>query len=239
MPKTSPAPEARPYRCTIGQYTKNLPRKVVSKHIRGNKVSIPYLQLAAPCRNSMPEPEREAEAGTEQTCAAGFGAAPAKAVPVNAPDAAKGQKRGRDEEDDAEMEMEAKNFDGSDDQAKPPQVQHSDWSSIEFIDTLLDTDQPAILCIACFFLRTDTDDFKMLSFYRPGLNLKNIFYGDWQYDTVHLRVTKLVDDFTDAVEEPCAGPQAGFKEDFAAAIASSVHTYPQQQVHVSGAFADT
>jgi hypothetical protein len=44
----------------------------------------------------------EAEAETEQTWAAGFGAAPAKAVPVNAPDAAKGQKRGRDEEDDAE-----------------------------------------------------------------------------------------------------------------------------------------
>jgi hypothetical protein len=29
MPKTSPAPKARPYRCTSEQYTKNLPRKVV------------------------------------------------------------------------------------------------------------------------------------------------------------------------------------------------------------------
>jgi hypothetical protein len=70
---------------------------------------------------------------------------------------------------------------------------------------------------------TDTDAFKQLSFYRPGLNLKNIFYGDWQYDTVHLRVTKYADEFGDAVEEPGAGPQAGFKEDFAAAIATSVN----------------
>jgi hypothetical protein len=145
----------------------------------------------------MPEPEREAEAETEQTTAqaAGFGAAPAKAVPVNAPDAAKGQKRGRDEEegeeqDDAEMEIEAKNFDGSDDEAKPPQVQHSGWSLIKFIDLLLDTDLTAFLWIAGLLSRTDTDDFKMPSFYRPGLNLKNIFYGDWQYDTVHFCATR-------------------------------------------------
>jgi hypothetical protein len=145
----------------------------------------------------MPEPEREAEAETEQTTAqaAGFGAAPAKAVPVNAPDAAKGQKRGRDEEeeeeqDDAEMEIEAKNFDGSDDEAKPPQVQHGDWYLIEFIDMLLDTDLTAFLWIAGFFSWADTDDFKMLSFYRPGLILKNIFYGDWQYDTVHFCATR-------------------------------------------------
>jgi hypothetical protein len=117
----------------------------------------------------MPEPEREAEAETEQTTAqaADFGAAPAKAVPVNAPDAAKGQKMGRGEEeeeeqDDAEMEIEAKNFDGWDDEAKPPQVQHSDWSLIEFIDMLLDTDLTAFLWIAGFFSWTDTDDFKML-----------------------------------------------------------------------------
>jgi U2 small nuclear ribonucleoprotein B'' len=65
----------------------------------------------------MPEPEREEV--PEQTTAAqaaGFGAAPAKAVPVNAPDAAKGQKRGRDEEeeeeeDDAEMEMDVSDED--------------------------------------------------------------------------------------------------------------------------------
>jgi hypothetical protein len=39
-----------------------------------------------------------------------------------------------------------------------------------------------------------------LFFYRPGLNVKNIFYGDWQYDTLHLRVTKYVDEFGDAVD---------------------------------------
>lgn len=60
---------------------------------------------------NLPEPEREEE--PEQTTAqtAGFGAAPAKAVPVNAPDATKGQKRARDEEEeeeeeDAEMEID-------------------------------------------------------------------------------------------------------------------------------------
>lgn len=60
----------------------------------------------------MPEPEREEEPEQITTQAPGaFGAAPAKAVPVNAPDAAKGQKRARDEEEeveeeDAEMEMD-------------------------------------------------------------------------------------------------------------------------------------
>lgn len=66
----------------------------------------------------LPEPEREAEP-EEQTTAQtkGFGAAPEKAVPVNAPDATKGQKRGRDEEeeeeedDDAEMEMDVSDSD--------------------------------------------------------------------------------------------------------------------------------
>jgi U2 small nuclear ribonucleoprotein B'' len=61
----------------------------------------------------MPEPEREVEPEQTTAQAAGFGAAPEKAVPVNAPDAAKGQKRGRDEEEeeeeeeDAEMEMDS------------------------------------------------------------------------------------------------------------------------------------
>jgi U2 small nuclear ribonucleoprotein B'' len=62
----------------------------------------------------MPEPEREEEPEQPTTQAPGaFGAVPAKAVPVNAPEAAKGQKRTRDEEeeaeeeeDDAEMEMD-------------------------------------------------------------------------------------------------------------------------------------
>jgi hypothetical protein len=48
--------------------------------------------------------------------------------------------------------------------------------------------------------KSDTNAFKQLSFYRPGLNFKNIFYGNWQYDTLHLRVTKYVDEFGDAVD---------------------------------------
>jgi len=59
----------------------------------------------------MPEPEREDEPEQASAQPAGFGTAPEKAVPVNAQDAAKGQKRGRDEEEedensDAEMEMD-------------------------------------------------------------------------------------------------------------------------------------
>jgi hypothetical protein len=59
----------------------------------------------------MPEPEREEEPEETPAQIAGFGAAPAKAVPVNAPDATKGQKRIREEEEedddeDAEMEMD-------------------------------------------------------------------------------------------------------------------------------------
>jgi hypothetical protein len=49
----------------------------------------------------MPEPEREDEPEQASAQPAGFGTAPEKAVPVNAQDAAKGQKRGR-----AEMEMD-------------------------------------------------------------------------------------------------------------------------------------
>jgi U2 small nuclear ribonucleoprotein B'' len=58
----------------------------------------------------LPEVEREEEPEETTAAAAGFGAAPAKAVPVNAPDATKGQKRGRDEEeeedDDGGSEMD-------------------------------------------------------------------------------------------------------------------------------------
>lgn len=50
----------------------------------------------------MPEAEREDEPEETTAPAAGFGAAPAKAVPMNAPDATKGQKRGRDEEEEEE-----------------------------------------------------------------------------------------------------------------------------------------
>jgi U2 small nuclear ribonucleoprotein B'' len=69
----------------------------------------------------MPEPEREDEPEQAAIQAGGFGAAPAKAVPVNAPDAAAGQKRAReveeedeedeDEDEDAEMEMDVSDED--------------------------------------------------------------------------------------------------------------------------------
>jgi U2 small nuclear ribonucleoprotein B'' len=64
----------------------------------------------------MPEPEREDEAQQAPAQATGFGAVPEKAVPVNAQDAAKGQKRARDEEEeeensDAEMEMDVSDSD--------------------------------------------------------------------------------------------------------------------------------
>ncbi|KAH9860505.1 hypothetical protein J1614_011836 [Plenodomus biglobosus] len=65
----------------------------------------------------MPEAEKTGD-GSEDTAApeAAFGAAPAKAVPVNAQDATKGQKRTREEEDegedeDAEMEMDVSDSD--------------------------------------------------------------------------------------------------------------------------------
>jgi U2 small nuclear ribonucleoprotein B'' len=52
----------------------------------------------------LPEVERGDEPEEVTAQAAGFGAAPAKAVPVNAPDATKGQKRVRDEEEEEEEE---------------------------------------------------------------------------------------------------------------------------------------
>ncbi|KAH7355881.1 hypothetical protein BKA66DRAFT_429399 [Pyrenochaeta sp. MPI-SDFR-AT-0127] len=62
----------------------------------------------------VPEPEEIPEGMATQP--ASFGAAPTKAVPVNAHDAAKGQKRAREEEEeeeeeDAEMEMDVSDED--------------------------------------------------------------------------------------------------------------------------------
>ncbi|CAE7201454.1 U2 small nuclear ribonucleoprotein [Pyrenophora teres f. teres] len=66
----------------------------------------------------MPGPEREDEPEQASAQAVGFGAAPEKAVPVNAQDAAKGQKRAREDEDedgdensDSEMEMDVSDSD--------------------------------------------------------------------------------------------------------------------------------
>lgn len=63
----------------------------------------------------MPEPERE-DGAQQVPQATGFGAAPEKAIPVNAQDAAKGQKRAREDEEDeensdAEMEMDVSDED--------------------------------------------------------------------------------------------------------------------------------
>lgn len=65
---------------------------------------------------------------------------------------------------------------------------------------------------------TDATKFLELSFYRPGLDFKPIFYGDWQYDTLHLRVTHYTDEFGEDIVEPNAGPQANFEVDVDAAI---------------------
>ncbi|KAF1912897.1 hypothetical protein BDU57DRAFT_521494 [Ampelomyces quisqualis] len=71
---------------------------------------------------------------------------------------------------------------------------------------------------------TDTAKFKDLSYYRPGLAIKPIFYGDWQYDTLHHRVTHYRDEFGDDIIEPNAGPQAKFIDDVDAAILASGKT---------------
>ncbi|KAF2820986.1 hypothetical protein CC86DRAFT_459210 [Ophiobolus disseminans] len=64
----------------------------------------------------------------------------------------------------------------------------------------------------------DTAVFKELSFYKPGLPLNDIFYGEYQYDTVHERVTEYIDEFGDTITEPGAGPQYTFVEDLMTAI---------------------
>jgi hypothetical protein len=60
-----------------------------------------------------------------------------------------------------------------------------------------------------------------LSFYRPDLNINDIFYGNWKYDTTHLRVTSWIDEFGEEMEEDGAGPQAQFDDDVIAVIESS------------------
>jgi len=57
------------------------------------------------------------------------------------------------------------------------------------------------------------------------MNTKDIFYGDWQYDTVHGRVTHYTDEITgEAMVEPNAGPQASFINDLSAAVAAVAAT---------------
>jgi hypothetical protein len=68
---------------------------------------------------------------------------------------------------------------------------------------------------------SDTEKIKQLSFYRPGLDTKEVYYGDWQYDTVHHRVSIYTDEYGEDVVEPGAGPQASFIDDFNAALTTS------------------
>lgn len=63
--------------------------------------------------------------------------------------------------------------------------------------------------------------FKELSFYRDGLDTRQIFYGDWMYDEVHRRITHYRDEFGDLLNEPNAGPQASFVDDLKASISKS------------------
>ncbi|KAI5381178.1 hypothetical protein J4E82_000378 [Alternaria postmessia] len=62
---------------------------------------------------------------------------------------------------------------------------------------------------------------KHLSYYRPDLPINKVYYGDWQYDTVHKRTTMYTDEYGEYIEEANAGPQAGFKEDVLAAMEMS------------------
>ncbi|KAJ4985084.1 hypothetical protein SVAN01_09455 [Stagonosporopsis vannaccii] len=63
--------------------------------------------------------------------------------------------------------------------------------------------------------------FQELSFYRVGLDTRKMFYGDWQYDTLHHRITQYVDEYGEMISEPHAGPQASFDDDFKAALTAS------------------
>lgn len=63
--------------------------------------------------------------------------------------------------------------------------------------------------------------FEQLSFYHDRLDTRQIFYNDWQYDTLHRRITQYRDEFGDIISEPSAGPQASFFDDLKAALSAS------------------
>jgi hypothetical protein len=67
----------------------------------------------------------------------------------------------------------------------------------------------------------DLDKFRKLSFFREGMDTNSMFYGDWQYDLKHFRVTMYEDEFGDIVAEPGAGPQASFADDVYGAVYTS------------------
>jgi hypothetical protein len=56
------------------------------------------------------------------------------------------------------------------------------------------------------------------------INTKPIFHGDWQYDTVHNRVTHYTAEFGIDVAKPNAGPQARFIDDSNAAVTAVTAT---------------
>lgn len=63
--------------------------------------------------------------------------------------------------------------------------------------------------------------FEKLSFYHNRLDTRQIFYGDWTYDTIHRRITQYRDEFGDLISEPNHGPQASFVDDLKASTTKS------------------
>jgi hypothetical protein len=63
--------------------------------------------------------------------------------------------------------------------------------------------------------------FKELSFYHQDLDTRQIFYGDWMYDTLHRRITHYRDEFGDLISESNCGPQASFVDDLKASMGKS------------------
>ncbi|EUC42392.1 hypothetical protein COCMIDRAFT_39561 [Bipolaris oryzae ATCC 44560] len=57
-----------------------------------------------------------------------------------------------------------------------------------------------------------------LSFYRPGLPVNRVFYGEWQYDMVYQCITTLIDEYGDEYIWDGAGPQADCRADALAAV---------------------
>lgn len=60
-----------------------------------------------------------------------------------------------------------------------------------------------------------------LSWYHPDNKINEVYYGNWKYDEVHKRVTMWTDMYGEYFEDDDVGPQVGFKEDLAAAMALS------------------
>ncbi|KAF1835894.1 hypothetical protein BDW02DRAFT_494864 [Decorospora gaudefroyi] len=52
-----------------------------------------------------------------------------------------------------------------------------------------------------------------LSFYHPKLNTNDVYYGEWQYDDLHKRVTEYTDEYGELITEDGAGPQVFFIDD--------------------------